>query len=118
MTKGGGWIAYVGPFPFPSGMAGSRRMLGVALSFADAGIRVVVGSGEPSPRQITPLDKVEPSASVGYIGLDESPAKGASVMQKAVRVFWSWGTRTVAWLDAQPAKPDCVVVYGGARHTC
>lgn len=116
VTQGQGWIAYVGPFPFPSGVAGSRRMLGIALSFADAGYRVVVGSGEPSPRQITSLGESDAAASIGYIGLDESPAKGASVLQKAGRVFWSWGKRTIAWLEAQSAKPACVVVYGGSAQ--
>lgn len=116
MTEGKDWIAYVGPFPFPSGVAGSRRMLGVALSLADAGYRVVVGSGEPSPRQITLLGGGDPEASIGYIGLDESPAKGASILQKAGRIFWSWGKRTVAWLEAQPAKPACVVLYGGSAQ--
>lgn len=88
-------------------------MLGVARSLADAGFRVVVGSGEPSPLQIASLDNADTSASIGYIGLDESPARGASVLQKAARVFWSWGKRTATWLEAQPDKPACVVVYGG-----
>jgi len=107
------WIAYVGPFPFPSGVAGSRRMLGVARSFADAGFHVVVGSGEPSPRQITSLDDAGSSASIAHIGLGESPASEASALQKAARIFWAWGRRTAVWLEAQPAKPACVVVYGG-----
>ncbi|TCT22463.1 glycosyltransferase involved in cell wall biosynthesis [Thermomonas haemolytica] len=116
MTQRHGWIAYVGPFPFPSGTAGSRRMLGVALSLAAAGRRVVVGSGDPSPTQPTPLGEGDPAGNIAYVGLGESPAIGASVLRKAGRIFWSWGRRTVAWLDAQPVKPACVVVYGGSAQ--
>lgn len=114
--QGKGWIAYVGPFPFPSGVAGSRRMLGVALSLADAGYRVVVGSGDPSPMQVTPLQEGGPATSIAYIGLRESPEKGASVLRKVGQVLLLWGKRTVAWLEAQPVKPACVVVYGGSAQ--
>ncbi len=78
-----GWIAYVGPFPFPSGVAGSKRMLGVALSLQQAGYQVVVGSGETAPLEVTSLGGDNSARQVGYIGLGELPPKGASVLQKA-----------------------------------
>ena len=116
MTQGRGWIAYVGPFPFPSGLAGSRRMLGIALSLADLGYTVVVGSGEPLPRRLVPLGPTGPAASISHIGLDELPRGDASLLRKAMRIFWSWGERTVRWLEAQPVKPACVVIYGGSAQ--
>lgn len=110
------WIAYVGPFPFPWGLAGSRRMCGVARSLAEAGYRVVVGGGDASPVDYKSLGEGEVDGSITYIGLGESPEKGASVLQKSARIFLSWGARTVTWLDAQPVKPTHVFVYGGSAQ--
>lgn len=108
-----GWIAYVGPFPFPWGQAGSRRMCGVALSLAEAGHRVVVGSGDLLPMVEVDLYQGEISGLVRYIGLSESPPKSASFIKKAMQIFWSWGSKTVDWLDLQETKPSHVLVYGG-----
>lgn len=108
------WIAYVGPFPFPWGQAGSRRMYGVARSLAAAGHTVVVGSGDSEPRSEVLLERTEHQGSIRYIGLGESPAADASIVEKTIRIFWFWGLRTVEWLDAQPVKPSHIIVYGGS----
>lgn len=113
---GQGWIAYVGPFPFPWGAAGSRRMCGVARSLAEAGYRVVVGGGDALPVDYKCLGEGEVEGSITYIGLGESPPKGASVTKKLARIFFAWGIRTVRWLDAQPVKPTHVFVYGGSAQ--
>lgn len=110
------WIAYVGPFPFPWGQAGSRRMCGIARSLADAGYKVVVGGGDSLPSFETDLDEGEIKGTVRYIGLNESPSNNSSIIQKSTQVFWSWGRKTVAWLDSQKIKPTHVFVYGGSAQ--
>ena len=110
------WIAYVGPFPFPWGQAGSRRMCGIARSLADAGYRVVVGSGSACPASETSLGEGEHHDSIAYLGLGECPDNNASIIGKSMRIFWSWGLRTVAWLEAQQTPPSHVVVYGGSAQ--
>lgn len=110
------WIAYVGPFPFPWGQAGSRRICGMARSLSEAGRIVVVGSGDASPAECVALNEGELEGSVEYIGLGESPSKDASIVKKSIQIFYAWGARTVAWLEAQPVKPSHVFVYGGSAQ--
>lgn len=110
------WIAYVGPFPFPWGQAGSRRMCGVARSLAESGHRVVVGGGDSLPLVETDLNEGEVVGRVRYLGLGESPRKSASLIQKFIQIFWSWGAKTVSWLDSQEIKPSHVFVYGGSAQ--
>lgn len=110
------WIAYVGPFPFPYGQAGSRRVFGMANSLAGAGYDVVVGSGDPSPTSHTKLDGAELNGSVYYVGLNETPEKSASIIEKSSQVFWYWGKKTVKWLDSLEHKPAYVFVYGGSAQ--
>ena len=43
MSQQNSWVAVVGPFLFPWGQPGSRRVCGIARSLADAGYRVIVG---------------------------------------------------------------------------
>ena len=105
------WIAYVGPFPFPWGQAASRRMFGIAQSFAEGGYDVVVASGEAGPI----IPKVVRDCGAGTVfrvGLSELPAPGTGLFRKGVRAFFSWGARTVRWLNSMPA-PALVLVYGG-----
>jgi glycosyltransferase involved in cell wall biosynthesis len=108
------WVAYVGPFKYPWGEAASRRVHGIAMSLVAGGRDVVVACGEQRPGV---LSKEQTGVSGGgtlyRIGLGELPEPGQSVLAKAQRVYWEWGRRTVAWLDAQRRKPACVVVYGG-----
>lgn len=91
-------------------------MCGVARSLAEAGIRVVIGGGDATPTHYEDLAEGEPPGSIRYIGLCESPDRNASVFSKSIRVFWAWGARTVAWLDAQAVKPSHVIVYGGSAQ--
>ncbi|SCF29424.1 glycosyltransferase [Micromonospora mirobrigensis] len=107
-----GWVAIVGPFLFPWGQASSRRVYGIAGSLAAAGRHVVVASGEHGPA-LTPLTDVDGPGSVSYLGLGEIPPPGAAKVDKALRWWVTWGARTVRWLDAQPASPSHVVLYGG-----
>lgn len=116
MIKGSSWIAYVGPFPFPWGQAGSRRMCGVARSLAESGYRVVIGGGDSLPVAETDLNEGEVVGRLRYLGLGESPGKSASLIQKFIQIFWSWGAKTVAWLDSQETKPSYVFVYGGSAQ--
>lgn len=108
-----GWIAYVGPISFPWGQAGSRRVCGIARALAAGGYKVIVGSGDDSPSIETALGEGEPAGMIEYIGLGESPASSHSNIRKLHQIFWAFGRKTVAWLDAQKVKPSCVIVYGG-----
>lgn len=107
------WVAYVAPFPFPWGTAGSRRIFGVSLSLAHGGRHVVVGSG--SPQALPELIQTVPngSGSIVHVALGELPSRGTGLFRKAFRYYGTWGRRTVTWLEAQPSRPTCVIVYGG-----
>ncbi|SIQ96421.1 glycosyltransferase [Micromonospora avicenniae] len=112
VTGGSEWIAYVGPFTFPWGQPGSRRVLGVAGSLALAGHRVVVVSGELRP-QIAKLDVVEGPGSVHHLGIGELPTGRANLLTRSLQQLVNQGQRTVQWLESQPGRPSHVFVYGG-----
>ena len=116
MTPGREWIAYVGPFSFPWGQPGSRRVCGVAQSMASAGYNMVVASGDWDPPAVTVLKKGDETGSVSYVGLGESLTAADSIISKSLDVFVRWGRKTVAWLDAQTTKPSHVIVYGGSAQ--
>jgi len=109
------WIAYVGPFKFPYGQAGSRRVHGIARSLSASGYHVVVGSGESSPAAPLVLEHKEGEGSISYLGLGEMPQEEASLISKSTSWFIALGERTVRWLNMQPTKPSHVIVY--APHT-
>ncbi|MBM0225048.1 glycosyl transferase family 1 [Micromonospora sicca] len=113
MRRSGEWIACVGPFLFPWGEPGSRRVFGLVGSLAAAGQHVVVASGDPEPRTPTVLPGVEGPGSVSHVGLGEAPAAGAGLIDASVRMLITWGRRTVRWLDEQPTRPSHVLVHGG-----
>ncbi|SCL73992.1 glycosyltransferase [Micromonospora peucetia] len=115
MTGAGTWIAYVGPFRFPWGEPGSRRVFGLAQSMAAAGRDVVVVSGESGPK--TPVTVSTAGAGLlRHVGAGERPSADASIVSKAVQMVVRLGERTVRWLDEQPTRPECVVVYGGGAQ--
>lgn len=108
-----GWIAYVGPFYFPWGQPGSRRVYGIAQSLAEGGQKVSVGCGTAEPRELIHVDNSRGGGNISYIGLGELPPPSASVASKLVQLLVYQGVRTVDWLDAQPIKPSHVILYGG-----
>jgi glycosyltransferase involved in cell wall biosynthesis len=110
------WVAYVGPFQFPWGQPGSRRVDGVARSLAALGYDVIVGSGEDCPGTPQLLEDVEGPGSVTYVGLCEAPSSDAGRLKKSGQVLLNWGRRTVDWLDAQTSRPSHVIVYGGGTQ--
>ena len=116
MRRNNKWIAYVGPFSFPWGQPGSRRVGGMARSLADAGYDVVVGSGAAEPAAPLHLGEGEYPGSVSYLGLGEAPPPGTRLPAKLLQLFVNWGKKTVAWLDRQPVKPSCVILYGGSAQ--
>lgn len=113
MTRRSRWIACAGPFLFPWGEAGSRRVYGLVASLAAAGYDVVVAGGGPEPRTMTPLPGVDGPGSVSHIGLAEKPPPEAGPLGSSIQTLLRWGQRTVRWLDAQPTKPSHVLVHGG-----
>lgn len=102
-------ILYVGPFTFPTGQAGSRRVLGNALTIAASGRQVLVLHGEADPGSPEQLPE---SARIAHLGMAEI-ATGLGPVAKATRVLFAWGAKTTRWLDEQPGLPKAVVLYGG-----
>jgi glycosyltransferase involved in cell wall biosynthesis len=113
MKRRSPWIACVGPFLFPWGESGSRRVFGLAASLATNGHNVVVAAGGADPPTETPLPGVDGPGSVSYVGLDERPAPGTGLVASSVQTLLRWGERTVRWLDAQQTTPSHVLVHGG-----
>ncbi|MFF0467969.1 glycosyltransferase [Micromonospora zamorensis] len=107
------WVACVGPFLFPWGEAGSRRVYGLVASLAAAGYDVVVASGGPEPHTVAPLAGVDGPGSVSHIGLAEKPPPEAGPLGSSIQTLVRWGQRTARWLDDQPTKPSHVLVHGG-----
>ena len=106
------WVAYVGPFNFPWGQAGSRRVYGNAMSLVEAGYDVIVASGDaPSALKTFPSARNE-GATLTYLGVGEIPLSGG-YLGKLWQHLINCGVRTVNWLSEQPVKPKYVVIYGG-----
>lgn len=106
------WIAYVGPFLFPWGQPGSRRVYGVARSLVDCGYDVRVCSGRCSSGAVELL-QTSCGAGVYYQGSGELPENNASAISKLKLVLLDQGKATVKWLEEQPTKPKCIITYGG-----
>lgn len=109
------WVAYVVPFPFPWGQAGSRRVDGMSRSIAATGHDVLV-VGRPSPH---PVEGGDPRLLV------TSPISGATVSTIArsaapagpLRRQWSHhmsGIRDALNLIERlgSSLPSHVIVYG------
>ncbi len=106
------WIAYVGPFAFPWGQPGSRRVYGVARSLLECGYDVVVGSGRYLPGKSLLVD-VPSGSGIYFEGSGEVPDEHASKFSKIKLALLDQGKATVSWLEKQPTKPKCIITYGG-----
>lgn len=106
------WVAYVGPFLFPMGEAGSRRVLGIAQTLALSGRDVVICSGNAEPTS-APVSPRGTNRTIRHVPLGDRPTSMRHAPLKAAATLFTWGTRATAWLDAQPNKPTHVIVYGG-----
>lgn len=104
------WVAYVGPFLFPWGQPGSRRVYGIAKALACAGRTVVVAGGGEQPTTVESLEHVG-SGEILHSGTGEL-APHRSVVVKGFRALVLQGARAIRWLDAQPTLPSHVVIYG------
>lgn len=107
-----GWVAYVGPFNFPWGQAGSRRVYGNARSIVTAGYDVVVGCGDSVSAVKTLFQCPNSGAKLSYLGLGELPTSGRSMVRLWQHLIAS-GRKTVLWLSSQETKPKYVIIYGG-----
>lgn len=103
------WIAYVGPFTFPWGQAGSRRVYGVARALVACGYTVKVGAGNFG---VTGLASDESCDDIFYQDIGENPEANASRTQKALTLLLASGQKTVGWLNSMPTRPSFVVTYG------
>lgn len=106
------WVAYVGPFNFPWGQAGSRRVYGNAMSLVEAGYDVIVASGDAPSALKTFPSAINEGATLTYLGVGEIPLSGG-YLGKLWQHLINCGVRTVNWLSEQPVKPKYVVIYGG-----
>lgn len=106
------FVAYVGPFQFPWGQAGSRRVYGIARSLMAAGRDVVVvnGAAEPAAPRLLESDG---EGSLFHVGVLDGPQRGDTLAAKAFRLFVAHGDLTVRWLETQAVAPSHVIVYGG-----
>lgn len=105
------WIAYVGPFTFPWGQPGSRRVYGVACCLVECGYDVVVCSGRYSPSReaLTSSD----GSIIYYEGSGELSDLDDSKFTKAKKALWAQGNETMRWLESQATEPKCIITYGG-----
>lgn len=105
------WVAYVGPFPYPSGAAASRRVLGVAQSLVMGGFDVVIASGAGEAGDAQPM-LTEQEPGIRWCRLPERVAEHWPRPLRRARYAWM-GRRTIEWLDAQPTRPTAVILYSG-----
>jgi len=94
-------IAYVGPFPFPSGAASSRRVMGIADALRSGNNEVIIGAEQPKDSNSSTLAKLS-DYNVSY--LNEAPSN--SNLRKGFEMFRS-GTNALRWLNALRAILMC-----------
>nr|WP_241681294.1 glycosyltransferase [Pseudactinotalea terrae] len=104
------WVLYVGPFSYPWGQAGSRRVHGIAKSIVGAGYNVVVGASDYSSPEPAPLSS-EPR--IHHFGTGELPTD-LPRLTLATRLVLTGGRRVRRWLDRHRHHPPAaIIVYGG-----
>lgn len=113
ITSSDDWIAYVGTLAFPEGEAGSRRMLGVARSFAAAGHEVVVLAARGNYPLRVLEHATEDKGAIQHVGLGEYDSSWQSC-RKLRYILMDNGKGSVSWLDRQQTKPCAVVLYGAS----
>jgi glycosyltransferase involved in cell wall biosynthesis len=99
--------AYVGPFPFPSGAASSRRVMGIADALRSGNNEVIICAEQPKDSNTSTLAKLS-DYNVSY--LNKAPSN--SNLRKGFEMFRS-GTNALRWLNALRNQPDVVIDYGG-----
>lgn len=105
-------ISYVGPFMFPWGQAGSRRVCGVSRSIAKFS-DVVIISGDIGDLSYRELDEGEPSGKIVYKGIGELEGKRTSGLLKFFQYLLFWGAKTVVNLNSHNVRPTHIILYGG-----
>lgn len=105
------WVAYVGPVPFPTGSAGSLRMLGVATALRCAGRQVVVISSSSPAHDLECLSTQ--CGEISHVAVTDGTSFQASFVDALANTMWQAGSAAVRWLDAQPTRPSHVISYQG-----
>jgi len=109
MKKSKGRIVYVGPMSFPDNTAGTRRILGNALSLIAAGYEVIVGSGQLPKHDVA---KEEDFQGISVYSVGERIAEDKPVYIKHL-IYTGMGRKTVDWLNTLSPLPDAIILYGG-----
>lgn len=109
MNKSKGQIVFVGPMSFPDNTAGTRRILGNALSFISAGYEVLVGSGQLPKNKINIEEEFQ---GISVYSLGERIAEDKPVYIKHL-IYTGMGKKTVDWLNTLYLKPTAIILYGG-----
>lgn len=104
------WVAYAGPFPFPSGTPSAQRVKGVAQAIASEGLGVLVLAGYAPMESITEfIPAFALPGSIHYAGAAEYGR--ASPLTKLANLLWRGGRNTLAWLQSQKSLPKAVIAY-------
>jgi len=106
-------VIYIGPFSFPNGGAAARRILGNALALKEAGAEVVIASGQMPDNASKNGEAVESEyKGLKVVSLGERTAEKYPRYLKHL-LYFGMGSKSVAWLDQLPEKPDAVILYSG-----
>lgn len=106
-------VIYVGPYAFPNGGAGARRILGNALSLRDVGCEVVISSGQMADgteEQSKPFESEYEGFRVVSLG-ERTAEKYPKILKRLM--YFNMGAKTITWLDSLEKKPDIVILYSG-----
>lgn len=104
-------VFFVGPFKFPWGQAGSRRVYGLAAGIANLGYNVVVASGD-SKSNSGQLNTLK-NNRILYYGLEELPVESDGYIRRFLKTFLEQGDNTIEFLSDLKNKPELIIVYGG-----
>jgi glycosyltransferase involved in cell wall biosynthesis len=104
-------IVYIGPFSFPNGGAGARRILGNAMALRDAGYEVVIASGQV-PREGVESPHYDTYEGFQVVSLGERTAEKYPRILKHL-AYINMGKKSVAWLESLSEKPKAVILYSG-----
>ena len=102
------WVAYVGPFEFPSDSASAFRVRGMTEAMIIGGANVVIGSGNHGETTVVGIGD---SDGVRVQPLGEIPTMSQSRFKRVLQGL-TWGGQTLRWLRNLDGKPDVIVVYG------
>lgn len=104
-------ICFVGPFRFPWGQAGSRRVYGLAATLSNIGHNVSVISGDVKTH--AGIVVTSRGNDIHYKGVEELPLPDDSYYMRFIKTFVRQGDNTIDYLNSLSVLPDIIIVYSG-----